>query len=271
LCGISSIWAVLIIFNLPTQFIGQTIRYYETIGSTNTELKRLADEHAPEGMLLVADEQSAGRGRFKRVWQAPKKGSLLTSLLFRPTFLHPHNIQHLTMICSLAMIESIKQETCISVNIKWPNDLVFDNRKLAGVLTEASFIANKLSWIVVGLGVNVNFDVATCLPEFAQTAISLQTIAGHSISRLALLRNYLVHVEKWYHAMCLGKSPHKAWKERLTMLGQSVIISTNDHVFEGIAEDVEQTGALQLRLPNGKLKSVLAGDVLIPFNSTPTT
>ena len=115
--------------NLSTQVFGQSARFHQQIGSTNSELKQLADQDAPEGMLLLAEEQLAGRGRFDRAWYAPPGSSLLTSLLFRPGFLQPALVQQLTMLCSLAMVDAIQTVTGLTVVLKWPNDLVFDNRK----------------------------------------------------------------------------------------------------------------------------------------------
>ncbi len=143
---------------LPTYVFGQNVIYTEQTGSTNTELKRLARWGAPEGMLYLTDEQLVGRGRMERSWHAPPESSLLMSLLFRPAGLvAPTQAQRLTMLCSLALADAIELHTELSPDLKWPNDLVWiDGKKLAGMLTELEIEGDTLTWVVVGLGLNVN-------------------------------------------------------------------------------------------------------------------
>jgi len=254
--------------NLLTNTFGQSLIYCDEIGSTNTELKRLADQDAPEGMLLVADEQTAGRGRFERVWRAPAGSSLLTSLLFRPTFLPPTRAQYLTMLCALAAADATKTQAGISAGLKWPNDLVHEGRKLAGLLTELSISGETLDWIVVGMGMNVNLDLslfAESEPDsglpLGQTATSLQTILGCPVSRLSLLQAYLEAVERRYDALKRGETPYADWVTKLTTLGQSVTVAGTEMIFHGLAEGVDESGALLLRLADGRLERVFAGDV----------
>jgi BirA family biotin operon repressor/biotin-[acetyl-CoA-carboxylase] ligase len=250
--------------NLPTHTVGQTIIYYEWVDSTNTELKQMASVGAPEGTLLVADEQLAGRGRFERRWHAPPESSILASLLFRPAFLPPRQGQHLTMICALAAVEAIEAQVGVLVGVKWPNDLVYEGRKLAGLLTEVSLVEDKLDWVVVGMGLNVNFDFSSYVEAdsaLAQTATSLQMILGRAIPRIPLLQTYLVEVEKRYQALKAGQSPGREWAEKLTMLGQKVTVSGPQSSLYGLAEGVDEDGALLLRLPDGRLERILAGDV----------
>lgn len=249
---------------LSTRVVGRQVRYEASIGSTNTELKRLADAGAPEGLLLVTDEQTAGRGRFERSWYAPAGSCLLTSLLFRPTFLPPQRSQQLTMICALAAVEAVAAETGLAVGIKWPNDLVYEGRKLAGLLTESSFSGATLDWVVVGLGLNVNLDfAASAEPGLAGTATSLQMILGRPVSRPALLRGYLTWVDRYYETLRGGWSPQAAWAERLVTLGREVVVSNGEQVIEGLAEAVDEDGALLVRRPDGGLERCLAGDVTL--------
>jgi BirA family biotin operon repressor/biotin-[acetyl-CoA-carboxylase] ligase len=255
---------------LPTRVFGQTVYYYPQIGSTNTALKQLADAGAPEGTLLLADEQLAGRGRFERRWHAPAGSSLLTSLLFRPTFLAPDQAQHLTMLCALGAVEAIAAQTGLQIGLKWPNDLVYGGRKLAGILTELSFAGDQLAWGVVGLGLNVNLDFEAIAglatpgnPPLSATATSLQTVLGQPVSRLALLCAYLVQVEERYDALRAGESPRAAWAERLITLGREVTVSGSGVAFHGLAEAVDDVGALLVRRPDGRLERVLAGEVTL--------
>jgi len=255
---------------LKTRIFGQAIHHYRQIGSTNTALKQFADQGAVEGMLVVADEQVAGRGRFERAWNAPPESGLLMSLLFRPTFLPPTHAQQLTMICALAAVEAIAEQTGLRVGLKWPNDLVYEGRKLAGVLTELSFAGDRLEWAVVGVGLNVNldFNIAPAAgdpdrPALAETATSLQTILGYPVPRLAILQTYLGHVEARYEALQAGQSPHTAWAEKLVTLGREVTISDQTMTRRGLAEAVMDDGALVVRFADGSQERILAGDVTL--------
>jgi BirA family biotin operon repressor/biotin-[acetyl-CoA-carboxylase] ligase len=257
---------------LLTRFVGQTVYYWPAVGSTNDELKRLADEGAPEGTLAIADEQTAGRGRLRgRTWVAPAGSSLLMSLLFRPAWLAPAQAQQITMLCALAAADAVAQLTGLQPGLKWPNDLLLDGKKLAGVLTELGFVGDKLAWAVVGVGLNINADFAGQpeLPalgpqaQVAATAISLSMALGRPVSRLRLLHAYLASVEARYQALRAGQSPHREWAARLATLGQAVTVHAPDGVHQGIAEGVDEAGALLLRQPSGELARVLAGDVTL--------
>ena len=262
--------AVTIQRNLTTRIFGHPVHYYPKIDSTNTALKSLADAGAPEGTLAIANEQSAGRGRFKRRWRAPGGSSLLTSLLFRPAFLPPFRAQHLMMLCALAAADAVAAETGIAADLKWPNDLMHQGRKLAGLLSEMSFSGSELEWVVVGMGLNVNLDFSafskpdkdSAIP-LAQTAISLQMITGHPVSRLPLLRAYLAGVEQRYSALQAGVSPYTEWRARLMTLGQEITVSGAGRTLRGLAEDVDESGALLLKRASGQTERVLAGDVSV--------
>ena len=248
---------------LGTQRIGHAVYYWTAIGSTNEELKRLADQGAPEGALAVTDEQLSGRGRLGRSWIAPAGSSLLTSLLFRPTFLTPTRAQQLTMLCSLAAADAVAEVTGLRPALKWPNDLLLEGKKLAGVLTEMGLEGEALAWVVVGVGLNVNVDFTSQAPELADTAISLAMMLGQPLSRLPLLHSYLARVERRYTALRYGHSPHPEWAVRLETLGQQVTVLAPDGSYQGLAESVDEMGALLLRQPDGQLMRILAGDVTL--------
>ena len=265
---------------LATRFVGQTVHYWPAVGSTNDELKRLAEAGAPEGTLALADEQTAGRGRLGRTWVAPPGSSLLMSLLFRPDWLAPTQAQQITMLCALAAADAVVEVAGTQPSLKWPNDLLLDGKKLAGVLTELGFAGDKLAWAVVGVGLNVNVDFAgqAGLPALgpqpaldrhgpgahvAGTATSLSMAVGQPVSRLRLLHAYLAGVEARYEALRAGQSPHREWAARLATLGQTVAVYAPDGVYQGIAESVDETGALLLRQPSGEVVRILAGDVTL--------
>jgi len=251
---------------LTTAFMGRKIIYYRSIGSTNDVAKELAARGAPEGTLVIADEQTAGKGRLGRRWLAPPGTSLLMSLLFRPhSPFSIHQTQRLTMICSLAVVEAIEAVTGLAAAIKWPNDIVVWGKKVGGILTELGATGERLDYAVVGLGLNVNLDfgVVEAMEELAATATSLSQELGREVSRLALLWRILENVESRYQRLQAGELPHDEWASRLITLHHHVMVDTPQGVVEGWAEGVDADGALIIRTNGGERQRVMAGDVTL--------
>jgi BirA family biotin operon repressor/biotin-[acetyl-CoA-carboxylase] ligase len=234
------------------------IAYHPRLDSTNTLAKRRASEGAPEGLLVIADEQTAGRGRLGRTWWAPPGSALLTSLLFRPS-LPPDRVQQLTMLCALAAADAVGDTTGLAVDLKWPNDLLIRGRKLAGLLTESAFKADHLDFVIVGMGLNVNTDFAQAPPLIAP-ATSLWLELGHPVDRLTLLVAYLEGVTQRYGQL-EAQSPYHEWASRLVTLGQPVTAHLVDQTLSGLATGVEADGALSLRTADGVVHRLLAADV----------
>ncbi len=248
---------------LRTHWVGRPTIFRKMTGSTNDDLKQLAAQGATEGTLVVADAQLCGRGRMGRKWVAPAQSSLLFSLLFRPTFLLSDRAQWVTMACALAVAEAVHEVTSLRPDLKWPNDVQLYGRKLAGILTELEISeGNEIAWLVVGVGLNVNIEFSQ-LPELKDIAISLSEAIAHPIARLPLLISLLSHVERRYEALRAGYSPVSEWAEHLLPLGQEVTVVALDDTFSGFAESVDETGALFLRLSDGRIVRVLAGDVTL--------
>ena len=248
---------------LETDIVGQNLVYRPAIPSTNDEAKRLARAGAPEGTLVITDYQTAGRGRLERRWEAPAGSSLLMSLVFRP-HLAAHQVQRLTMICGLAAVEAIEAQTGLQVGLKWPNDLVIDGAKLGGILTEIELEGERIDHAVVGMGLNVNLDLGQLPPDLLMVATSLFHLLGREVPRLPLLRGLLQAVEVRYKALKAGQLPQAEWAARLVTLGQPVAVSTMGVGVEGVAEGVNEDGALLVRLADGRLETILAGDVSVP-------
>lgn len=248
---------------LRTRWLGRPTIFYSTTGSTQDELKHRAAQGAPEGMLVIADEQLCGRGRMGRKWAAPAQSSLLFSLLFRPAFLPPRYAQWVTMACALAVKDAVQAMTGLRPNLKWPNDVLLYHKKLAGILTELDISQeNTIAWVIVGVGLNVNVDFSQ-LPEIRDVAISLSEATGRSIARLPLLVSLLSRIERRYEALRAGQSPVSEWAAQLLPLGRQVTVVAPDGTFSGFAESVDETGTLHLRLADGHIIPVLAGDVTL--------
>ena len=249
---------------LTTAFIGRKIICYRSIGSTNDVAKELASQGATEGTLVIADEQTVGKGRLGRHWLAPPGTSLLTSLIFRPD-LAVHQAQRLTMICSLAVVEAIETVTGLAAAIKWPNDIMVQGKKAGGILTELGATGGRLHYAVVGLGLNVNldFEAVEAMRDLAATSTSLSQELGREVSRLALLWMILENVEGRYQRLQAGELPHDEWASRLVTLHHHVTVDTPQGTVGGWAEGVDADGALILRTNRGEHQRILAGDVTL--------
>ncbi len=236
--------------------------------STNDVARDLAARGAPEGTVVTADYQTAGRGRLGRRWLAPPGTSLLCSLLFRPAtgvgLFAPAT--DLIMICALAAADAVAATAGLPVSLKWPNDLIIARgeswRKLGGLLAETGFSGNRLEFVIVGIGINVNVP-AEALPDLAPDATSILAETGQTTDRDALLDRLLNGVKDRCERWRTGERPGAEWATRLATLGRPVRVVTAERELRGIAEGVDEDGALLLRTPDGNLHRIRAGDVLL--------
>lgn len=184
---------------LPTAWLGRPVLHFGRVGSTNEVARRLAEDGAAEGTLVIAEEQSAGRGRLDRAWWAPPGSSLLLSVVLRPELPAAH-VQRLTMAAGLATAEAVEASTGIRAELKWPNDLEIAGRKAAGLLTDVDIEAGAVRFAVVGIGLNVNVDFQReGPPELRSRAIGLVEVTARPVDRLSLLVDLLVRLESRYH------------------------------------------------------------------------
>jgi BirA family biotin operon repressor/biotin-[acetyl-CoA-carboxylase] ligase len=245
---------------LGTEFVGRNTIYLAETGSTNEDARRVAQEGAPDGTVVITDHQTSGRGRLERRWEAPPGCCLLLSLVFRPE-LAAHQVQRLTIICGLAVADAVESETGLRVELKWPNDVVLDGAKVAGILTEIGWTGQRLDYVIVGIGLNVNLDPRQLPGDLLMAATSLSHVLGSQVARLPLLQALLRAVERRYLALKAGHSPHAEWAGRLATLGKPIVVSGAGTILNGVAEGVNADGALLVRLADGRLETVLAGDI----------
>jgi len=252
----SDLSAATITDGLGTRFVGQRVLYFPSLGTTMDEAKREAGNGAPEGTVVIAEEQTAARGRLKRTWLTPK-GNLALSVVLYPDREHLHS---LVMVASVAVARSIETITGLRPRIKWPNDVLLGGKKVCGVLIESSVRPGKVEYAVVGIGLNVNLRPAN-FPDILSVATSLSRELGGEVSRLALVRDLLGEMERLYLAASTGDSVYREWRDRLVTLGKAVRVTSGETMVEGIAESVEPDGTLLLRLPGSTLLRVVSGDV----------
>ena len=252
-----------------TDWAGRTLYYFDSLDSTNLQAKRLAEEGAPHGTLVAADQQTAGRGRRGRGWSSPAGSNLYFSLLLRPQ-IFPNKASMLTLVMALAVAEGISQccegaDSKQKAGIKWPNDIVLDGRKVCGILTEMSLSVEQdsIQYVVIGAGINV---ARQDFPEeVRERAVSLEEIYG-PVGRSLLLRSVLQSFEKDYEEFINAESlaPLRSRYEAfLRNRDQKVRVLDPKGDFEGIARGIRDTGELLVELPDGDIREIYAGEVSV--------
>jgi BirA family biotin operon repressor/biotin-[acetyl-CoA-carboxylase] ligase len=244
---------------LKTREFGRNLIFEPAVGST-MDLARDAVQHgAVEGTLALTDAQTAGRGRLGRSWVAPPGANLLSTLVLYPP---PTIMRQIAMITPLAIVDAVREVTGLSAAIKWPNDVVLEGKKLAGILIESSTTDDGTGFALVGAGINVNFD-PRAVDEIRDIATSVSVALGRDADREALLASYLLHFEQLYDGARGGRSPRDRWRSLLVTLGQRVTATEPHRVTDGVAEDVDDDGSLLLRADHGSLVAIEAGDVTL--------
>jgi len=244
--------------DLETRFVGQRVIYYRSLTSTMEVARREAQQGAAEGTVILADEQTAGRGRLKRAWLSPR-GNIALSIILYPSLA---NLPSLIMLASLAVVHSIEAATGLRSQIKWPNDVLINGRKVCGILIESDVQGNTVNYSIIGIGINVNLRLAD-YPEILPIATSLSDELGRDVSRLNVVRCLLVAVERLYLALSAGGSIYEEWRDSMVTLGQRVRVKTDQAIYEGVAESVTSDGSLLLRGLDGSLNKIVAGDVTL--------
>ncbi len=218
----------------------------------------LAAAGRPEGVVVRAEEQTAGRGRAGRRWVAPPGTSLLFTVLLRPNVTV---LEQLPMAAAVGVARAVEKTTGLRPAVKWPNDLVIDGRKFAGILVEAEFVGNELAWVLIGIGINVNWDPGAEVPELAGQATGLAQELGQTVDRERLFREVLLELDRAYLKLRTGWSPFPAWRRRLTTVGQTVDVVAGSQRLRGLAVGVDRAGRLRLRTADGRPIVVSFGDV----------
>ena len=244
---------------LGTQWAGQDIVYFKEIDSTNRYAKKLAGQGAAHGTMVLADTQTAGRGRRGRGWISPAGESIAMSLILRPQS-HPSEVARLSMQTALAVALSIAQTTGLDARIKWPNDIVCGGRKVCGMLLEMNADEQAVHDVVAGIGINVH--QTQFAPEIAQTASSLDLLSGQRVCRAALVRAFLEAFERT-EALAAQGALMDAYRARSATLGQRVQVIAPAGSFTGTALEVTDSGSLIVEDEEGQRREVLAADVSV--------
>ena len=245
--------------NLNTKILGKKIIHHDSISSTMDEAFKLGSEGTTEGTVVVSETQTKGRGRLGRNWVSPKGKGIYCSLILRPN-LSPNEVACLTLLCAVAVSEAIKEICGVMAYIKWPNDLLINYKKVAGILTELNAETDRVKFVVIGIGLNVN-TLKSHLPE---GSTSLYLAAHRRISRVELLQEILRCIEKRYLELKTKgfDSTIEKWKELSFTLNKIVRVVDASGTTEGEAIGVDSDGGLLIRKNSGIVVKKMAGDVV---------
>ena len=237
---------------LGTSVIGAQVECHETVASTNDVARTRASEGAPEGTTILAEHQTAGRGRLGRAWESTPRSGVLMSVLLRPQ-LEATDVALLTVTAAVACAQTIQEHLRLPALIRWPNDVTIKGRKVAGVLVESGPRAGGEPTFVMGMGLNANLAGERMSPEVRETATSLAEHARKPIDRIALVRALLRSVDRWYADLCRGErariSSH--WRQYSSTLGQHVTITQDGTSYRGRVLDISLEHGLIVRLDRG--------------------
>jgi BirA family biotin operon repressor/biotin-[acetyl-CoA-carboxylase] ligase len=246
---------------LKTRVIGRDIAYQRETPSTQEIAKALAAQGVAEGTIVVAEIQSKGRGRVGRHWSSPR-GGVYFSIVLRPD-IKPSEALRLPLVAGVAVAQAIKRDTKLAPRLKWPNDIMIGNKKIGGILTEMNAEMDRLDWVIVGIGLNVNISHESFPQEVEGVATSLMEAGGKNILRVKLLQDILFEFESLYDELAKsGFEPIRTkWKALSNTIGANVVVSMPTEKVTGKAIDIDSDGALILKKEDGSLEKIIAGVV----------
>ena len=248
---------------METQWVGQRVYFYEEIDSTNTQAKRLAEEDAPSGTLVVSDCQVKGKGRRGRVWTSPKGEAIYMTILLRPQ-IRPDRASMVTLVMGLSVVQAIRNVLGLETSIKWPNDVVLNRKKLVGILTEMSAQMDYIEYLVIGTGINANMTAFS--EELKDKATSLRMEMGRPVNRAALIAESMKCFEKNYEIFEKNQDLSglmEDYQAVLANLNQPVRVLEPGHEYSGIARGINEKGELLVEREDGTVTAVYSGEVSV--------
>ncbi len=244
------------------EVIGRDIRVFEETSSTNDVVEKLARDGVSEGVVVFAESQTKGRGRLGRKWLSPARKGLWFSVLLRPD-LRPQAATQVMVAAAISLARAIREQTGLVPEIKWPNDVLIHGKKVAGILTELNAELDHIKYVILGMGVNVNLSANDFPSELRKLATSLKAEAGHNLRRAELAAAILRELDADYARIARREfsSIGEEWQQSCSTLGRHVTIRLGGRVIRGLAESLDEDGALLLRTEHGHLERIMGGDV----------
>lgn len=243
--------------------IGREIHVFQAIDSTNIKGMELGERGSPEGTIVLTETQTNGKGRLGRRWISPE-GNIYLSIILRPKIL-PSEAPLITLMAAVASASALRKALNTGVNIKWPNDIIIEGKKVGGILTEMNSEMDRVNYIVLGIGINVNMNLTLLPPDVRITATTIKEKIGSDIRRTEILSLLIKELDRWYKIF-LNEGPGPVldeWRGLSQGIGKKVKVTSLDSVIEGLAEGIDDYGRLIVRLEGGKVEKVDSGDVTV--------
>jgi len=247
------------------EIIGRKFIFLKSTTSTNDEAIKIGEKmRDPEGFVIIADAQRRGRGRVGRSWFSPPGVNLYFTVLLKPS-LHPSDASTLTLMAAVAVVSAIRKYVGLKVETKWPNDIVINNKKAGGILLEMKCDKDKINYVAIGIGINVNMPLDMFPDDIRPLATSLKEECGKGIDRIMLLGRILEELEKYYKLILRGDKDalRSEWIGLNSTVGNNVVVQTPKRVISGFAEGIDEDGKLIVRLSSGDIEKISTGDVTI--------
>lgn len=248
---------------MKTKMAGTHLLYFDVTGSTNVEAKKQAENGAPEGLLVVADKQEAGKGRRGRSWESPAGANIFMTLLLRPRFA-PEKASMVTLVMAVSVAQGITEVSGLPARIKWPNDIVIHKKKAVGILTELTMETDYIQYLVCGVGINVN---QTEFPEeIKATATSLYLEGGRKINRAGLIERVMEHFEENYEIFCRTEDMSglkTIYDDLLVNKEAGVRVLDPRGEYDGLSHGINELGELIVEKEDGSVENVYAGEVSV--------
>ncbi|MBD2845129.1 biotin--[acetyl-CoA-carboxylase] ligase [Paenibacillus sp. IB182496] len=251
-----------IMSKLSTKRLGRRIERLEAVPSTQDIAHQLAAEGAPEGTLVLAEQQLKGRGRMGRGWVSPRGKGIWMSLVLRPRLALPFAPQ-LTLLTAVALCRSLRRMSGAEIGIKWPNDLLIDGKKISGILLESTAEEERIRYVIAGIGISVNLEADDYPDELLQRAVSLRMATGRSYDRTALIVEFLDELEQLYDLFAQeGFAPIRSlWEALSVSLHRPATLTTPQGVLTGVPVGLAESGALLVRLGDGEVRAVFSAEM----------
>jgi len=247
---------------LKTKIIGGNVISVQEIGSTNSRIRELAEQGAQEGTVLIADRQSAGRGRLGRRWESPSGVNLYCSILLKPQ-MPVQQAPQLTFLSAVAATETLNQVCHLSAHVKWPNDILVKGAKISGLLNEMNAETEQIHYVILGIGINLNMTTDQFPQELNYPATSVLIETGKPVDRILFLQTFLEKLDQYYlEFKQQGFAPiRKRWENLCNLMNQKVAVVQQSNTLTGTVVGIDYDGALQVQSSDGQIERILAGDV----------
>ncbi len=249
--------------SLVTKIIGKEIFFLETVDSTNTYARKLVKRGFGEGIVIIADNQTEGRGRFGKKWHSPSGTGAWMSVILNPVG-NKNSLININYICALSVVEAIYNLIYVKGEIKWPNDILINKKKVGGILSEPVKFEDKKEFIIAGIGININQSYEDFPSDLREIATSLKIISGIELEREKIIINILQFLEKYYLLSFENRTDFifNEWLKWCTTIGKKIRIATSEKYFEGVAESIKPDGKLLLRNSLNEIKEVTPSDII---------